>query len=236
MPTATLAVQSTVDKKIIGVATSATQFIRSLGSTVGTAVIGSLVTKGYAEGLAANAPAQAPGQLVSALENPQALVSDEARDALSNAASAFPGGQQLVDEVIMVARQALSDSIHDGFVFTLFAVGIAIFAALLMTNIRLEASDAGGMPAPAGQANGDNALLTGVTLAYLTRRIENANGDSPNLVRTASNLVLPNGDASEHARALRANEEVLKPLSQTLLMDYLQRKNKETATREGVTP
>lgn len=236
MPTATLAVQSTVDKKVIGVATSATQFIRSLGSTVGTAVIGSLVTKGYAEDLAANAPPQAPGQLVSALENPQALVSDEARDALSNAASAYPGGQQLVDEVIMVAREALSDSIHDGFVFTLFAVGIAIFAALLMTNIRLETSDAGRIPAPAGQAKGDNALLTGVALAYLTRRIENANGDSPNLVRTASELVLPNGDASEHARALRANEEVLKPLSQTLLMDYLQRKNKETATREGVTP
>ena len=92
------------------------------------------------------------------------------------------------------------------------------------------------MSPPAGQANGDNALLTGVALAYLTRRIENANGDSPNLVRTASKLVLSNGDASEHARALRANEEVLKPLSQTLLMDYLQRKNKETATREGVTP
>src|SRR5919112_1606792 len=49
MPTATLAVQSTVSKEIIGVATSATQFIRSLGSTVGTAVIGSIVTKGYAD-------------------------------------------------------------------------------------------------------------------------------------------------------------------------------------------
>ena len=236
MPTATLAVQATVDKKIIGVATSATQFIRSLGSTVGTAVIGSLVTKGYAVDLTANAPPQAPGQLVSALENPQALVSDEARDALSNPASAFPGGQQLVDEVITVARQALSDSIHDGFVFTLLAVGLAIFAALLMTNIRLEPSGAGRMSAPVGRTDGDSALLTGITLAYLTRRIENANGDSPNLVRMASELVLPNGNASEHDRALRANEEVLKPLSQTLLTDYLQRKNKETATREGVTP
>src|ERR687885_2173013 len=44
MPTATLAVQSTVDKKILGVATSATQFIRMVGSTVGTAVNGSLIT------------------------------------------------------------------------------------------------------------------------------------------------------------------------------------------------
>jgi len=46
MPTATLAVQSTVEKSLLGVATSATQFIRSLGSTVGTAIIGSLITSG----------------------------------------------------------------------------------------------------------------------------------------------------------------------------------------------
>lgn len=36
---------------IVGIA----QVIRSLGSTVGTAVIGSIVTKGYAEGLGASA-------------------------------------------------------------------------------------------------------------------------------------------------------------------------------------
>jgi EmrB/QacA subfamily drug resistance transporter len=138
MPTATLAVQSTVDKTLLGVATSATQFIRSIGSTVGTAVVGSIVTKGYAEDLAANAPAQAPGRLVSALENPQALVSDAAREALVRVASAFPGGAQLVQEVIQTARQALSASIHEGFVFMLFAVGLSIAAALLMKNIRLE--------------------------------------------------------------------------------------------------
>jgi hypothetical protein len=138
MPTATLAVQSTVDKTLLGVTTSATQVIRSIGSTVGTAVVGSIVTKGYAEDLSANAPAQAPGRLVSALENPQALVSDAAREALVRAASAFPGGAQLVQEVIQTARQALSASIHEGFVFMLFAVGLSIAAALLMKNIRLE--------------------------------------------------------------------------------------------------
>jgi EmrB/QacA subfamily drug resistance transporter len=138
MPTATLAVQSTVQKRMLGVATSATQFIRSIGSTVGTAVIGSIVTKGYAEGLAANAPPQAPDRLISALENPQALVSEAARQALYRAASAFPGGEQLVDQVIQGAREALADSIHDGFVFILVAVGCAIGAALLMKNIRLE--------------------------------------------------------------------------------------------------
>jgi hypothetical protein len=131
-------VQSTVDRRMLGVATSATQFIRSIGSTVGTAVVGSIVTRGYAEGLAKNAPPQAPGPLVSALENPQALVSEQARDALRQAASVFPGGEQLVAQAIQGAREALSNSIHDGFVFTLVAVWGAVGAALLVKNIRLE--------------------------------------------------------------------------------------------------
>ena len=136
MPTATLAVQNTVEKEILGVATSAAQFIRSLGSTVGTAVIGSIVTKGYAEDLAASAPAQAPENLVSALQNPQALVSDEARDALAGAA--FPGGEQVVDLVIRTARQSLASSLHEGFVFVFFSVLAATAAALLMKDVYLS--------------------------------------------------------------------------------------------------
>ncbi|MGI8866572.1 MAG: MFS transporter, partial [Rubrobacteraceae bacterium] len=100
MPTATLAVQTIVPRELLGVATAATQFIRSLGSTVGTAVVGSLITSGYARDLKANAPEQAPGRLVSALDNPQALVSDEARDVLSQAVSAIPGGPALLNDVI----------------------------------------------------------------------------------------------------------------------------------------
>jgi len=232
MPTATLAVQSTVSREIIGVATSATQFIRSLGSTVGTAVIGSIVTKGYAENLAKNAPAQAPDRLVSALNNPQALVSDEARAALSRAVSAFPGGEQLLNQVIDTAREALSGSIHDGFVFTLVGMIAAIGAALLMKNIWLEEQGAAPAPAPVSRDRQED-LLTGVTLAYLSRRVESANGDSPNLIRAVSELVSPNGDASERDRALQANDEVLKPLSQQILMDYLREKNGEMVTQRG---
>ena len=138
MPTATLAVQSTVEKHMLGVATSATQFIRSLGSTVGTAVVGSLVTNTYANNLTANAPAQAPGRLVAALKDPNALVSDQARQALTRAASAFPGGEQVVQQILGVARDALSSAIHEGFTFVLVAVVASIGGALLMKNIRLE--------------------------------------------------------------------------------------------------
>jgi MFS family permease len=227
MPTATLAVQSTVDRGLLGVATSATQFIRSIEATVGTAVIGSIVTKGYAEGLVANAPPQAPQRLVSALENPQALVSAGAREALTRAASAFPGGEPLVGQVIQTARESLSNSIHDGFVFMLFASGFAIIAALLMKNVRLEARSIDTAPPEDQPERDQESLVAALALAYLSRRIEGANGSSPNLMRTASTLISPDGDTSDQALALRTNEEVLKPLSQVLLLNYLRKKKAE---------
>jgi EmrB/QacA subfamily drug resistance transporter len=231
MPTSNLAVQSTVDRGLLGVATSATQFVRSIGATVGTAVIGSIVTKGYAEGLVANAPPQAPQRLVSALENPQALVNERARQALARAASNLPGGEQLVQHVIETARVSLSNSIHDGFVFVLVAVGFTVIAALLMKNVRLEASSA-ETTAPVEEGKSDwESLVAAAALVDLSHRIETANGSSPHLIRAASKLVSPDGDTSERALALRANEEVLKPLSQVLLLNYLRRKNREATTR-----
>jgi EmrB/QacA subfamily drug resistance transporter len=91
-PTSTLVVQTVVEKGILGVATSATQFVRQIGATVGTAVVGSIVTKGYVENLADNAPPQTPDSVLRLLSDPQALVSEDARQVLSQAASAFPAG------------------------------------------------------------------------------------------------------------------------------------------------
>lgn len=75
---------------------------------------------------------KAPGSLVSTLENPQAPVSDEARDAFTGAASACPEGEQVVDRMVRVARQALYGSIHRSFVFVLFSALAAIAAAFVI--------------------------------------------------------------------------------------------------------
>jgi hypothetical protein len=217
MPSATLAVQSTVEKRLLCVATSATQFIRSLGSTVGTAVIGSLVTSGYADYLKNNAPPQAPGRLIDALKDPNALVSDQARNAFDRVASAFPGGQQLVNQILQVSRDGLSNSLHDGFTFTLVAVSFAIVAALLMKNIRL--GDQGAAPAPDLK---QDRMLTGITLEYLAGRIEDANGDSPNLISAASRLV-PDAEGSERERAGIAVDRILRPMALEALGTSIER-------------
>jgi hypothetical protein len=164
LPTATLAVQSTVDRRLLGVATSATQFIRSIGSTVGTAVVGSLVTSGYSRDLRADAPQHAPDRLVSALENPQALVSEEARDALSRAVSGFPGGERVLDGVLSAARGALSGAIHAGFVLILCTTAAAIAATLLMKNLKLE-DPAAATPPDDAAPDTDPALAATLAVA-----------------------------------------------------------------------
>jgi EmrB/QacA subfamily drug resistance transporter len=165
MPNATLAVQTTVDRELLGVATSATQFVRSVGSTVGTAVVGSLVTSGYAKSLAANAPEQAPDRLVSSLENPQALVSDEARAALSEAGSALPGGEGVVDGLVEAARAALAGSIQDGFVVMVFTTGAAILAGFLMKNVRLDKAQEATVEPPEDGSPADGAALPAAVAA-----------------------------------------------------------------------
>ena len=199
MPTATLAVQSTVDRQLLGVATSAMQFIRSIGSTVGTAVVGSLVTSGYARDLRADVPPQAPDRLVSALENPQALVSDEARDALSRAVSEFPGGEQVLDGVLSAARGALSGAIHAGFVLILFTTAAATVSALLMKNLRLE--DPAAVAAPEEANPADDPALT-ATLATALER--DATGDEDRtLARFLRSVETSSRPRPEEAAALR---------------------------------
>lgn len=226
MPTSTLSVQSTVERKMLGVATSATQFIRSIGSTVGTAVVGSIVTRGYADRLASDAPSQAPERLVKALQNPQALVSEQARRVLSRAVSAFPGGEQLLAAVLRSARAALAHSIHEGFLFTLVAVLLGFMAALAMKNLHLDDASLPGhapeMQQPDSDRERQRAILTGITLEYLARRVESANGDSPNLISAASRLV-PESKGTEKERAVIAAREVLRPLAVQVLLSGMRR-------------
>ncbi len=137
-PTTTMAVQVAVGGRMLGVATSATQFVRSVGAVAGAALLGSVVTGGYTSRFAENTPANAPEALLSALEDPDALSNRQALDALSASASQVPGGDRLVGELLGVARDSLSGAIISGFIVALVGIGLALVAAFLMKDLRLD--------------------------------------------------------------------------------------------------
>jgi MFS family permease len=109
MPTFTIAVQSTVAKEVRGVATSSTQFFRSMGGTIGVCMMGAIMSQ----------------QLVK-LTNPQLLLSAEARAELAK--------QNLLDPM----RQELSNAIHYVFITGLVIVALAILFGAMMGSARMK--------------------------------------------------------------------------------------------------
>ena len=86
-PSFTIAVQNAVPPNLLGAATSATQFYRSVGGALGLAVLGSYMANRFATGLNDALPpairgALPEGQLTELANNPQALVNPEALDRL----------------------------------------------------------------------------------------------------------------------------------------------------------
>ena len=218
LQTYTLVVQNATSRGDLGVATSTTQLSRSLGATVGTAVFGTIMTNGMRTEIPKHLPAHA-------LRGPQAA---ELSDGSGVGAVLDPNTLgQLPDAVATGIREGLAAAMHPVFVAGLPIIAIALFATLLIKELPLRTVAFAEMereaPAPASAtANGTEALLrAGLTIAYLSRLVESRRWSSPELLRTASELVEPNGEVSVRERALRANEEVLKPLSRDLLTSYL---------------
>ncbi|WP_407691094.1 MFS transporter [Rubrobacter marinus] len=178
MPTTTLAVQTIAGEENMGVATAATQFIRSIGSTVGTAAIGTLVTSGYVNGLREGVPQGTPDRLVGGLEEPNALVSPEALGALERAAGALPGGEGLVGGLLAAAREALAGAVQTGFLFVLATAVLSVAGALLMRNLRLKQGEVAG---PGGEADelaaGASAGASAASSASLPREARRPGAD-----------------------------------------------------------
>jgi EmrB/QacA subfamily drug resistance transporter len=218
LQTYTLVVQNATSRGDLGVATSATQLSRSMGATVGTAVFGTIMTNGMRTEIPKHLPAQA-------LRGPQAA---ELSDGSGVGAVLDPNTLgQLPDAVATGIREGLAAAMHPVFVAGLPIIAIALVATLFIKELPLRSVAFAEMemeaPAPGGATvNGTETLLrAGLAIAYLSRLVESRRWSSPELLRTASELVERNGEISVRERALRANEEVLKPLSRDLLTSYL---------------
>jgi EmrB/QacA subfamily drug resistance transporter len=162
-PVFVIAVQNAVPYAVMGVATSTTQFARSIGGSVGLAVLGSLMVSQFSHNLASGLPpavkaALPPEQLAKLGGSPQALMKPDTMTSLqSTFAQAGPQGAALGQQFIQALRGALASAIDHVFLVGLGAIALGFLATLFLKELPLKKRGqpvASHAPAPvAGASN-----------------------------------------------------------------------------------
>ena len=117
----TLVVQNSVERRDLGVATASSQFFRNVGSTVGIALFGTVLTSGLGAAIAGHLPPAVAAQMpagsadVGSVLDPSALA-------------------KLPPVVADAVRQGLAEQLHE-----VFLIGLPIVALVLVATLAIEA-------------------------------------------------------------------------------------------------
>ena len=232
LQTYTLVVQNATPRSDLGVATSMTQLSRSLGATVGTAIFGTIMVNG----MRTEVPKHLPSEALNAPQAEQFSGASGVGSVLDPAALA-----QLPEAIATGIREGLAAAMHPVFVTALPILAVAFVATLFIKELPLRNTafadeDAGkemlrsaNQSAPEGVHGLDQAtngtvkeklLLTGLSLEYLAYKIENADGEFPELVAAASALAPdePNAPGPPRERAQSYAREVVRPLAIQMML------------------
>lgn len=128
--------QSSVEKQYTGLALSSVQFFRSVGGTVGTAVMGTIVNNAFADKLTAMPKILnflLPKQFLSMMKSPQFLMNKD--KIIENSPVTI---HAVLNGVFADMAKALSYAITHAFYISMIASVGAIAAALLLKRIPIE--------------------------------------------------------------------------------------------------
>ncbi len=138
MPIITIVVQNALPYRVLGTVTSATQFFRSIGSTIGVAIFGSILTTRLATEIPNRLPAEVrtalPPSSLKTVQDPKVLLSPVGGDQL--AAAFQPVGQdaaRLLGLTTEALRHAFAASLSD-----LFLIGGAVAIIAFLTTFTMQ--------------------------------------------------------------------------------------------------
>jgi len=142
MPLYQNAVQSAVPMSVVGVATSQVQFWRSMGGTVGAAVLGSVLAHRLPQEITAQIkalglPPSAGALLDQGARSAQSLL-DPAK--LSDARASLPPDLlPIFDRVQDAIKLALANTLHDMFLYAAVILVIAVVTSVFLKDVPLRA-------------------------------------------------------------------------------------------------
>ncbi len=218
----TIVVQNAFPYRQLGEVTATLTFFRSIGSTIGVAVMGSIMTNTLQNSLLSNMP-RALTRLGSASGlsqlNPQALLDPSQLGPLQRSFARFgPQGIVLFHQFIEAVRVSLSSAITQVFFLGCIIMLLGLVACLFLREIPLRKShNAQAAQQTTTGPNRSRALL-GLTLALIAREAQKPEAD-PHILATLSNTV--NGryphSWSEEERGRAVAQDIIEPLSISLL-------------------
>jgi EmrB/QacA subfamily drug resistance transporter len=144
MPIFTLAVQNSFPREVVGTVTAGVQFFRSIGSTIGVAVMGSLLTLQVQNQLRTEVPADVLNAIDPASIdkiNAQALANPEAQMELLAAFGDRPDAQDLFDRLIGSLQGVLGSAIQDVFTIATVIAVTALILVLFLPETRLKKAE-----------------------------------------------------------------------------------------------
>ena len=142
MPLYQNAVQSAVPMSVVGVATSQVQFWRSMGGTVGAAVLGSVLAHRLPQEITAQIgalglPASAGALLDRGAQSAQSLL-DPAK--LADARASLPADMlPIFDRAQDAIKVALANTLHDMFLSAAVILAVAVVTSVFLKDVPLRA-------------------------------------------------------------------------------------------------
>ena len=141
MPVHTLAVQNTVPYTVMGAATSMITLLRPLGGVFGMAVVGSILNNRFASSFLSDLPpgirdVLSPEAINSIIDNPQALVSEEAYASLQDHfAGMGEEGTGLFNGLIHTLQNSLNSALTQVFFVFLFICLLALVVNMFLKGV-----------------------------------------------------------------------------------------------------
>jgi EmrB/QacA subfamily drug resistance transporter len=220
----TIVVQNAFPFRQLGEVTAGLTFFRSIGSTIGVAVMGTIMINDFQSALQSNLPHTLAKLVPPSLQNPQVLLDPSVLTGLQHMfAARGPLGLALFQQFFEAVKVSLATGIDSVFFLGFIVMVLGLFSVLFLREIPLRKSNtaqaAAAAPASATPSgpNRSRALL-GLTLALIARKAQQSEPD-PDILATLSSAV--NGsyphDWSEEQRGKAVARDIIEPMSIALL-------------------
>jgi EmrB/QacA subfamily drug resistance transporter len=243
----TIVVQNAFTYKLLGEVTASITFFRSIGSTIGVAVMGTIMTNAFQNQFQSNLPATVkrivPADRLAQLGNPQLLLAPDVVAKIRHDFAALgPQGQAIFGQIMQAIKVSLSTAITNVFFLGFILMVLGFITVLFLREIPLrKGTTAPVAEAPTASTNRSRALL-GLTLALVAREAQRPDAN-PQILETLSTTV--NGryphDWSDEKRGKAVAQDIIEPLAISLLTSSIgngreQTNGATTETTENATP